>query len=95
MIERCKCCGQKLPPEELPDGVHLSPIKQQIWQAIVSWPGIRSKEIIDWVYGHDEHGGPDSLNIVSVHVAQINKQLASHGLAIRGRNSSGYRLGSV
>jgi hypothetical protein len=92
MNERCKCCGQLLPPEELPPDVQLTKVKSQIWQAVVAWPGSSSKEITDWIFGHDPNGGPNSENNVRVHIMQMNKQLREHGLEISGHRTEGYRV---
>lgn len=89
--DRCQHCGQRLPPMRLPEGWFKSnTIKRRIWDAVTSWPGMTATELMDWCYGHDPNGGPDSQNIISVHVNQMNKSLKTIGLKIKGDRFTGY-----
>ena len=92
MTERCECCGQLLPIRGLPGGVHLSPLKRRIWEAVSSWPGMTAQEIMDSVYGNDVSGGPEDDNNIRINICQMNKQLRGHGVEIRGSKTEGYRI---
>jgi hypothetical protein len=54
--------------------------------------GIGTPRILDQLYSSDPAGGPESSNIVAVMVKRINRRLAQHGMAIRGRRGGHYRL---
>lgn len=89
-VTMCCCCGQVLPPK-----LKLPVVKQRIYDMVARHPGIRLQQLINHVYAEDPNGGPESLNIIHVHVHQINLIIIKHGLQIRGHTSQGYRLVAV
>jgi hypothetical protein len=88
----CPCCKREFGPEINVGGT----IRQRIFDYIAKYPeGVTSRRIIDAVYADDPDGGPDSMNIVTVTVRQINKRIVPLGYRIdgdRGGVGSKYRL---
>jgi hypothetical protein len=72
--------------------LHLSPVKQRILEAVRARPGISAKELCDVVWGDHPSGGPGNPKKLHVHIHQMNRWLAAHGLRIRGSRLDGYRL---
>lgn len=96
MREKCQCCGQPIPVKPILGDFHLSTVKRRIWDAVTAWPGMTSDELLDWVYGHDPKGGPDSgRSNIHVNISQMNKRLRSIGYEIRGHAVEGYRVREV
>jgi hypothetical protein len=90
--EICPACGQVIPPQELP---RLPPIKRRIYDAVCKRPGITAQELRDWVWIDDANGGPlTDKKCLHVHVAQLNRLLASHGIVVRS-TGGGYRVSRV
>lgn len=60
-----------------------SPIKRRIYEYLKQRKeGADTQEIMCFAYMHDPNGGPEWRNIISVHVAQMNKTLAGIGKKI-------------
>ena len=80
----CPHCGQTLPPA-FPD-VHLTPQQARIYERVRKagkW-GIRSDDLIDWLYADREDGGPDSaVKVLHCQVSKMNKRLKPFGKAVR------------
>lgn len=84
---RCACCGQPtIPPVILP------PTKRRILDVVRRRPGIDSENLRALVWADDPDGGPESWQCLYVHVHQLNRLLAPHGIAVRGSRSGGYRM---
>src|SRR5262249_53603903 len=77
---------------ETQPALHLSPVKQRIFEAVHARPGISAKELRDVVWGDHPHGGREGPKNLHVHIHQMNRRLAAHGLRIRGSRLHGYRL---
>lgn len=79
-MAECACCGQTLPPD-LPDGLVLRGKRFTIYDAIrkAGKHGIDSRRLWSMLYDHDPNGGPESTNIISAHVGQINHRLRPFG----------------
>lgn len=92
-LKRCACCGQIIPPADHP--FRNAEVKRKIYDAISKHPeGLNRKTIVDLVYGDDPDGGPENMNVISVHVKKMNPRLAPQGLRITstGGPYSTYRL---
>jgi hypothetical protein len=89
----CPQCGQVL----VPDGLRLPPIKQRILEAVQRRPGISAEVLRAVVWAHDPNGGPESFGAIHVHIHQLNKLLARHGLVVRAPfgAGAGYRIHQV
>jgi hypothetical protein len=77
---------------EIQPVLHLSPVKQRIFEAVRARPGISSRELRDVVWADHLNGGPEDPKNLHVHISQMNHQLVAHGLRIRGSRRDGYRL---
>lgn len=92
-MKRCECCGQIIPPTVT--ALDNMRVKKRIYDCIAKNPqGIGRDEIMDKVYGDDPDGGPEFVNVISVHVLRINKLLKAEGVKIhstRGPHAT-YRL---
>ena len=87
MIGKCPHCGQPtIPPMTLP------PTKRRILDAVRRRPGIDSEELRACVWADDPDGGPETWSCLYVHIWQLNRLLAPHGIAVRGSHSDGYRI---
>lgn len=98
----CKCCGQTLPRDFIIVGsdILLRGNQRIIWEAVLkaSKYGIERDRLFQLIYGHDQNGGPDSLNIVSVNVYAINQKIKKLGKRIeapRGQGEAPYTLRDV
>ena len=90
--ERCPCCGQVLPRRELPPGVRLTVIEGRIFDAVISWPNMSSRELMHWSYGYKPEFGLLDDNTIRVHVNNINRKLRPHGKEITAADGRGYVL---
>lgn len=69
--------------------VVLSPIHSKIFNAL--WRSWRTGRLIsrsqmtDICYADDIDGGPESENIISVHMGNLRKEIECFGLTVRGR----------
>ena len=92
-MERCPCCGQFIPPKV--GALDNMRVKKRIYEFIARNPqGVSRDEIMDAAYADDPDGGPESVNVISVHVLRINKILEHEGVRIqstRGPHAT-YRL---
>lgn len=85
----CSTCGQGLPPEVNVGG----PVRQRVFDYIAKHPeGVTTQQVLDHVYVDDPNGGPDSGNVVSVHVTNINRRLSGMKIKARGGPASIYQL---
>jgi hypothetical protein len=68
-----------------------SPIKRRIYDYLQrkGVDGATTPEIMDFVYMHDPDGGPESGNVISVHIRQMNLMLAQRGMKIRSTMGQG------
>ena len=75
----CPTCGH---PVAQPDAYGLSPVERRIFRIIhrAGQAGVSRDSILERAYGRD--GGPETLNVISVHVAGINRKLAAHALRV-------------
>jgi hypothetical protein len=89
----CTRCGQPVVPTELA----LPWTKRRILDAVQRHPGINAERLRDLVWQDDPGGGPECRHALYVHVNQLNRQLASAGIAVRAARSgsAGYRIVSV
>lgn len=88
----CEQCGQLVPPA---GPRSLSPTQRRIYDFVARHPeGVTSEQIKGAVYGGDPDGGPESGNIVSVHISKMRPALAEVGVTIRSTRGPGatYRL---
>lgn len=92
MTERCKECGQIMPPKQLPVGVEFSPTKKRLFEAITRWPGMTTRDLMAWCYADSEDGGPDDHKNIHVNICQMNKKLREHGLELSAYGRDGYSL---
>jgi len=89
----CPTCGRPIPP----DGLRLSPLRQRVLNLVEQYGEISGALLYNEIWGSDPNGGP-SLSTLYVTIYQLNKQLAPHGMAIRGGHgghwgtNAGYRL---
>jgi hypothetical protein len=96
-IERCEKCGQIIPPANpfLPQ----RPRKALIYDFISAHPeGVTRAQVAAFVWKDDRGGGPDrALDIISMHIAQMNVTLPTKGLYISSTKGHGavYRLKMV
>jgi len=89
-IEVCQTCGQVIPPT----GLRLPKIKQRIYDAVQRRPDITAEELRCVVWADDPAGGPEDRKVLHVHVSQLNRTLAVHGIMVRSQGG-GYRIRSV
>ena len=87
--EICSMCGQPIVPP-VPD---LTPIKQRILNIVKRRPGISAEELRSLVWD-DPSGGPECRHTIFVHISQLNRALALHGLTMRSEGR-GYRIRAV
>jgi hypothetical protein len=85
------CCPQCRQPVA-PTGLRLPRIKQRILESVRRRPGITVQELLDQVWADALDGGPlTGAKCLHVHVAQLNRRLAPHGLTVRALDG-GYQL---
>lgn len=92
-VKRCACCGQIIPPADHP--FRNAEVKRRIYDAISKHPeGLNRRQVIEMVYGDDPNGGPEEMNVISVHVQKMNERLLDKGVKIAssGGPYSVYRL---
>ena len=88
MTKQSRCCPECGRP--LPLVVDLGgPVRQHIYDFIANNPGTTRDAIMRNVYADDPNGGPESCNVVSVHVCNINKRLLDLGFSQRIRSRGG------
>lgn len=90
--QRCACCGQVIPPKLI-----LPRVKQRIYDYVSRHPeGCDRWQIMNYVYEDDPNGGPNSTNVINVHIVQINKRLKPDGLRIWAGGGRGlYTLSTI
>ncbi len=77
----CECCGQIIPPAI--GALDNMRVKKRIYECVARHPeGVSRSEIIESVYADDPDGGPEFANVISVHVARINKLIEREGVRI-------------
>ena len=76
----------------IPAGLTLPRTKRAILDAVRARPGISAEDLRAIVWTADPNGGPEDRKVLHVHVHQLNKLLASLGVAVRGSVSGGYRV---
>jgi len=86
MVELCPTCNRPVPEHTTE---RLSRTKELIYQFINRHPDCSASDVWNHIYGHDANGGPNTMNIVSVHVSQINKVIAPLGLKIKSTMGPG------
>ena len=80
-MEICPTCGQTIPPRFQITGR----VSRRLVEIVVKRrDGITRGELTALLYAEDPNGGPQSENIVSVLIHNINEQLAPQGYRIRG-----------
>lgn len=86
----CQCCGHPIISED-PIVSALTPLQRRIFNIVKSAgvAGISASVILERVYADDINGGPDSSNVISVVVNQMNRRLAQFNLKIKGRGGPG------
>jgi hypothetical protein len=84
--ETCPTCGQPIVPP-VPD---LTPTQQRIFDIVKRCPGISAEELRSLVWD-DPSGGPECRHTIFVHISQLNRALALHGLTMRSEGG-GYRI---
>lgn len=86
----CKCCGHPIVSDD-PIIAILTPLQRRIYNMVkaAGAAGIGASTIMERIYANDINGGPDSSNVVSVVVNQMNRRLASFNLKIKGRGGPG------
>ena len=89
-IANCPRCGAPI----VPPGITLPPIKRRIFEAVRRHPGIGAEELRSLVWASDPNGGPEDRKVLHVHVHQLNRRLAAHGLRVWAGQGAGrgYRL---
>ena len=89
MVKTCPHCGSVTHHELFSSKIH-----QRIYDFIKTHPDSSRDEVLSAVYAEDPNGGPESINVISVHITRMNKQLRPKGLKIQGRLGSlgGYRV---
>ena len=92
-MTRCCCCGQLIPPPA--EVFQNARVKQRIYEYIAAHPeGVSRRQVVEAVYADDPDGGPEYMNVIAVHVKQMNPKLATLGvrLVASGGPHSVYRL---
>jgi hypothetical protein len=88
-ITCCPGCGRPVPRGDL----DLPHVKRRIFDLVNQRPGISAERLCELVWADDPSGGPESgRKAIHVHVNQLNRRLASFGIAVRGSLTAGYRL---
>jgi DNA-binding response OmpR family regulator len=76
----CPHCGQVVPPKGL---FRAAPIKRRIYEYVAAHPaGVSRQQIFNHVWADDVDGGPEWMNVISVHVKGMRPVLAREGLTI-------------
>jgi DNA-binding response OmpR family regulator len=92
-MNRCPCCGQVIIAAAGP--FDDQPVKRRIYDFLRNHPeGVNRSEIADHIYADDPDGGPDTMNVIAVHIHKMRKRLVPLGLTITGHQGPGslYRL---
>jgi hypothetical protein len=75
--------------------LRLPPIKARIFALVKRRPGASARELCDWAWRDAIDGGPlTDTKCLHVHIAQLNRLLAVHGICVRSEGG-GYRIRSV
>jgi DNA-binding response OmpR family regulator len=85
----CSHCGQVVLPH---NSIPLPPLKARILDLVRRHPGINAETLRTLVWASDPNGGPETHKTIHVHIHQLNRTLAQHGLRIRGSKSFGYHI---
>ena len=86
----CPTCRQVIAPT----GLRLPRIKQIIFETVRKRPGLSAEQLRCAVWADDPSGGPEDRKVLHVHVNQLNRLLAPHGIRVRNQGG-GYRVRSV
>jgi hypothetical protein len=87
----CFTCGSPIVPASFRS--RLPKTKQRIFDAVRRRPGISAEALCDAIWADDIDGGPLSgRKNIHVHVHQLNKLIAPHGIAVRASKWAGYRI---
>lgn len=90
--EHCPCCGQIILDRIV---LELTPIQRRIWEIVSRRRELPTMRLRELTWADDPDGGPDSHNLLSMHVGNINKKLKPHGMMIYGTRGPGdnvYRI---
>jgi hypothetical protein len=71
--------------------LRLPPVKERIFTLVSRNPGIAAERLRELVWTGPD-GGPENPKVLHVHVSQLNRLLAPHGIKISGSVSHGYRV---
>lgn len=82
-IATCPHCGSVLN-----SALFRTRLRQRIYEYVLRHPGCNWREIADYVYALDPHGGPDT-NSISVLIYKMNKELQKLGIRIKTRRGPG------
>ena len=76
------------------DDPRLPRVKRRILNAVRRCPGIDAERLRGVVWADDLDGGPENLKTIHVHVYQLNRLLAPHGIIVRAPfgAGAGYRV---
>ena len=81
MLPVCQHCGQIIPPKSTIFDNAL--VKKRIYSFIAKHPeGVTRDQVFERVYADDRDGGPDYPNVISVHIASMNRMLKPLGVRI-------------
>lgn len=93
VIPQCPHCGTYLPSFSV---VHIRGKKRRmIYEFILKHPYCTMDRIVNYVYGDDPNGGPESASrSVHVLISNIRKIIRKHGLVIENHRGPGacYRI---
>jgi len=78
-VSYCPECGQPIIPPNIP----LPPVKSRIFDLVRRHPGIAAETLRCLVWASDPSGGPENHKTIHVHIHQLNRLLAPHGIWIR------------
>jgi len=85
----CPTCGQAVLTHL---SIPLPPIKARIFDLVRRHPGINAETLRTLVWASDPSGVPEDPKVLHVHIHQLNRLLAAHGLRVHGSRSFGYRI---
>lgn len=81
----CTHCGHPLHPSHYDKFSVLSLTERRVFDAIhkAGQAGATRSHVFGKVYGADPNGGPETLNVICVHVKNINRKIGKLKLQIR------------